>query len=103
MTGIYGGRIVRNILCHDGSGSDSDLASNLHTWQKCDASTDPHIVPDDYRFRPFLPAIPFLRICAVTRRVNTHVRADKTIISDIRSFNIANFEAESEGASALYL
>ena len=63
------------------AGSDGYIVADCHSRQDSHTSSDPDIIADRDRLRPFFAGVPFNRIRAVTGRIDAYIRPDEAIIS----------------------
>ena len=72
----------RYIFHNHATSSNGYVISDGYARQDRYTSTYPAVVSYCYRTRPFLPSIPFHRVCGVTRRIDADVRPDKAVVTN---------------------
>lgn len=81
---------VRHIFKHHCTRTNYATLSYSDTWQDIDPGTDPYIIPDRYRKSIFKPLISASGIKSMTGCVDSHVRSNKHVVTNLNFRPVKN-------------
>lgn len=90
----YGNTVVGNVFNHDTPCTDGAIIPNSNPGKDHYAATNPAIVADRDRARPFSSGITLDGVGTVTGCVNADIRTDKAVVANAHGCFIKNSETE---------